>query len=260
MLSGSGQDIRRFTVQIINQKNNAVVGTGFVVSPDGHIVTCAHVLDFAGVDPATGNQISSNLHTIISGHSLKGSVGVRWTIKNIRNGRASLVAHLPGDYQDDIVLLQLTDPHIPIEDGDFAILGTFIPFTPFRSYGYIEFEPFSACWATGDILNRVEQKDYLKLMNEYIQLKSEEIENGMSGAGVLDTERNLVVGMISKYLPFDAKRKNWKTAWAVDIEKLNTRNLLISLLEFLQKNLLTNRPHFTGNSQRCLPNYILSTK
>ena len=38
------QDLKRFTAQIRHIKTQAIVGTGFVVSPDGLIATCSHVV------------------------------------------------------------------------------------------------------------------------------------------------------------------------------------------------------------------------
>src|SRR5688572_10650961 len=42
------QELRDFTVQIRDSTSGAVVGTGFLVSRTGQIVTCAHVVRDAG--------------------------------------------------------------------------------------------------------------------------------------------------------------------------------------------------------------------
>jgi hypothetical protein len=49
------QNLRDFTVQIRNAETDAIVGTGIAVSTDGQIVTCAHVVEAAGVDPCAVN-------------------------------------------------------------------------------------------------------------------------------------------------------------------------------------------------------------
>jgi hypothetical protein len=49
------QNLRDFTVQIRRVDNDAIVGTGIAVSTDGKIVTCAHVVRAAGVEPRNAN-------------------------------------------------------------------------------------------------------------------------------------------------------------------------------------------------------------
>ena len=44
------QNLRDFTVRI-RDANDQIVGTGIAVSTDGRIVTCAHVVRAAGVEP-----------------------------------------------------------------------------------------------------------------------------------------------------------------------------------------------------------------
>ena len=58
------QNLRDFTVQIRHPKTNRIVGTGFVVSSNGHIVTCGHVVIAAGVNPRQGQQIPGDWEKI----------------------------------------------------------------------------------------------------------------------------------------------------------------------------------------------------
>src|SRR5690242_19068887 len=46
------QNVRDFTVQIRHGKSDAIVGTGFIISHQGHLVTCAHVAKAAGIHPS----------------------------------------------------------------------------------------------------------------------------------------------------------------------------------------------------------------
>jgi hypothetical protein len=58
-------------------------------------------------------------------------------------------------------------------------------------------------------------------LGEPVQLRSSEINRGMSGSGVLDLERNLVVGVVSETWFADATGKDRDTAWAVDARVLS---------------------------------------
>ena len=49
------QNLRNFTVQIRPADSDVIVGTGMVVSADGKIVTCAHVVKSAGAEPRVLN-------------------------------------------------------------------------------------------------------------------------------------------------------------------------------------------------------------
>ena len=49
------QNLRNFTVQIRPTDSENIVGTGIVVSADGKVVTCAHVVKSAGVEPRQVN-------------------------------------------------------------------------------------------------------------------------------------------------------------------------------------------------------------
>lgn len=53
------QNLRDFTVQIRPADSEVIVGTGIVVATDGRVVTCAHVVKSAGVDPRvlTGKEL-----------------------------------------------------------------------------------------------------------------------------------------------------------------------------------------------------------
>jgi hypothetical protein len=44
------QNLRNFTVQVRHTDSDVIVGTGIAVSPDGKVVTCAHVVKSAGVE------------------------------------------------------------------------------------------------------------------------------------------------------------------------------------------------------------------
>ena len=64
---------------------------------------------------------------------------------------------------------------------------------------------------------------------EPVQLLSNQINGGMSGAAVLDKDRNLVVGLVSETWFPDQSTKDRDTAWAVNARVLSFEPLSILL-------------------------------
>ena len=187
------QNLRDFTVQI-RDVNDKVVGTGIAVSTDGKIVTCAHVVEAAGIDPRNANGAE---------------VGVYFP--QARGGeeknRKAVIERYFKEYDDDVVLLQLTGGLSPLAPEQIAVLGMaeFSEGNPFRTYGYSPIGNYPATRGDGIILGTIEPPADRNLQSDPVQLKSREVAAGMSGAAVLDAARNLVVGVVAeRYYPKDA--------------------------------------------------------
>jgi hypothetical protein len=179
------QNLRDFTVQIRRTNDEAIVGTGIAVSLEGEIVTCAHVVTAAlGVHPRQANGAEIGVYFA----QARGD--------EEKSRRATVAATFP-DHDDDVVILQLDRPP-PLGPEQMPKIGTAEPsaFHPFRSYGYRRLDKYLAGHAHGTILDIVEPPVAAALQADPLQVESKQINQGMSGAVVLDTERNLVVGII----------------------------------------------------------------
>lgn len=212
------QNLRDFTVQICHTNEHSIVGTGICVSLDGKLVTCAHVVRAAGVDPRNAND------TEIGVYFPQAQGG---DAKN----RLAKIAKYFEYFNDDIVLLQLTGGPSPLAPEQIPIIGaaTLSEGNLFRSYGYRQLQQYIACWADGKIQGPVEVPPNSNVQCEPIQLESNQISSGMSGSAVLDTARNLVIGIVSEAWFPDLSTKNRDTAWAVDARVLGLEPLGLSL-------------------------------
>jgi hypothetical protein len=210
------QNLRDFTVQILRPSDKTIVGTGIAVSMDGQVVTCAHVVEAAlGVHPrqADGAEVGIYFPQARGGEE---------------KARRATVARCFPQHDDDVVLLQLTDGAAPLAPEQIPVLGTAETSDGhgFRSYGYRRLEKYIAGHAHGVIMGCVECPEGFFLQADPVQLESKQINQGMSGAAVLDMERNLVVGIVSEFwLPPNLSPKDRDTAWAVNARVLSLKPL-----------------------------------
>jgi tetratricopeptide (TPR) repeat protein len=198
------QNVRHFTVQIRHAASDLIVGTGVLVTADGQVATCAHVVSSAGVDPAVAG----------------GEVGVYFPQATEPGARARRARVVAGAVEDDVALLRLVGEAPPVPPDQVAVLGgADLSFgNPFESYGYRRLDHYSAGRADGTVQGDVEPPDGRAARLDPLQIRATggQINRGMSGAAMLDTVRNLVVGLISEtYVP-DASSKDRDTAWAVN--------------------------------------------
>ena len=216
MANVQAQNPREFTLQIHRSVSDGeIVGTGFVISENGLAVTCVHVVKVAAGSVCQGVEIGAYFAP----------------------SRQKWLARVIGcfeDCDDDVVLLQLGDENDPFFlpdkmqpariDGADDSTGN-----RFRSYGYRPLEKYSGGLAEGKILGDVEPPNGYVLRCDPIQLESSQINSGMSGAAVLDLERDRVVGIVSETWFPDATGKDRDTAWAVNMRVLALPPIALSI-------------------------------
>jgi hypothetical protein len=200
------QDLKKCTVAIQEPKNNKVLGTGVIVTYDGLIVTCYHVV--------------GNIKKKIIDYK---TVDIYFPAISGSKGNANVIEEYCHPSLD-IALLQL-EQKLPTETT-ITELGEIIHYEhKFQSFGFRKANVFQGLYAAGQIRGRVNSKvkeDDLS-SKSLIQLSSSEIEPGMSGAPVLDLETNRVIGIIYEY-------------WRIADKDSNDRNLSFAIpVEYIIK-------------------------
>ncbi len=130
------QNLDTFVVQIRELINHDTAGTGFVLSIEGLIATCWHVVEMAGVDPA---QSGTRVNVRFPGKSTDYSAAVVAGLKT-----------------DDVSILQLEEI-LPF-GWSGAILGTMEEADghSFKTKGYSALGPYTGLKAEGRILGTLE--------------------------------------------------------------------------------------------------------
>lgn len=199
------QNLRDFTVQIRDVETDAIVGTGIAVSMEGQIVTCAHVVEALGIDPrnATDAEIGVYFQFAAGGE---------------KKDRRAIVNRFFQQNDEDIVLLQLTEGPAPLAPEQLPKLGNANQSAghAFKSFGYRRLSSYQGLPANGEIIDYAAKPENKNLLCDPVMLTSQHIDSGMSGAAVLDVERNLVVGIVFETYESAWREKDRDTGFAID--------------------------------------------
>ncbi|NEO84534.1 MAG: hypothetical protein F6J87_09810 [Spirulina sp. SIO3F2] len=202
------QNCRNFTVQI-RSANDSIVGTGFVISQDGRIVTCLHVVR----DAARTRDIKLGLEI---------NVYFAQAARDEEKAHTARVIGLPDGYDDDIAVLQIDVDFLPagVEVARVGEAETSDGHT-FVSFGYRRLSHYQGLPARGMILGLGEPPQNYRLVTDPVILQSQQINDGMSGSAVLDIERDLVVGVIAQQWQAEKSYRDRDTGIAVDTQVLS---------------------------------------
>ncbi|MBN3897217.1 MAG: AAA-like domain-containing protein [Nostoc sp. NOS(2021)] len=162
-----------------------IQGTGFFISPNGHLLTCAHVVESAG----------------------------GW--ENVRvNGQGVELVYLGDRTRDDFAILQLSG----YQGQGVPLSPTFAP-GKFRSIGYGRQDFPEGGTIEGSITdaNRHSGFGNLSMLRLRIMADAQQIIGGYSGSPVFDIKAEAVVGMIAAYdntqgglaVPLRTVQENW---------------------------------------------------
>ncbi len=218
------QDLTKCTVAIQKAGSDSVLGTGVIVTDDGLIVTCYHVV---------GNIKTKTLDKTVdvyfpSAHEIKGQANVLEEYCNL---------------ELDIAFLQLQEKELPEKVAVANLSESIENGHEFKSFGCRKYRTFDGLNSFGRIDGKTRKKltENNNLSPNLIQLYSDAIDHGMSGATVLDTSINRVIGIVSEYFATSTNIDR-NLALAIPVEsiiqvypELKQKNPGLRILEFLRK-------------------------
>jgi hypothetical protein len=192
-------DLHQSIIRILNFRGQTL-GAGFVIY-DHLAVTCAHIVQ------AVGSSAGQTVH-------------IQFFATDCQQTALVLSAGWSPQNADDLAFLQLD--HLP-QGIVPVVLGSAEKCSEhsYLSFGFAKSAGYDNRWASGTLHGIVYIPDRHK--QAMLQLKGDEIQGGMSGAPILDTQTDRVVGMVSEY-GYDYDPDNGysrRLAWATTSDTLH---------------------------------------
>ena len=161
-------DLVKACTMAIATPSGEIRGTGFFISPEGHLLTCSHVVEDSG-----------------------GPSKVRV------NGQAVDLVYLGDRTYDDFAILQLSS-----YQGSSAPLSlNFQPMDRFLTIGYgrLDFPQGASIDGTITDINQQSEFGNLSMLRLRVKANSQQVQGGYSGSPVFDAETQKVIGLIAAY-------------------------------------------------------------
>jgi CheY-like chemotaxis protein len=173
-------DLEKYTVGIRTDRS---IGTGIIVTDDGLILTCYHV-----IGDVENNSFYEDIEVHFSTNKVSKAVHVEYSKPEL-----------------DIAVLRV-DEKLPEQTGVAPLSENVIYGHKFTSIGFRKAQQFKKLSTdgviritTGLIGEENDEEGKESSSAPLIQLYSNEIEEGMSGAAVLDLETNRVIGILFQH-------------------------------------------------------------
>jgi WD40 repeat protein len=188
-------DLDSSIVRIVTP-NRMTAGTGFVVSKDGLVATCAHVVEDAGAEPG------GTVHLVF--YATKDEQEARVEPAYWRNSKTQDVAILR-------VAGPLPQPVKPVLlGGSSGIIDH-----PLRTFGFPAVKPVEGLPGRGEVVGNTTESGF-----RVLALRSQEITPGFSGAPVIDTLTGRTIGMVTSIAAPDQYGRLRETAFVIPAETL----------------------------------------
>ena len=192
-------DLTSSVVRIVraDDMTHGTFGTGFVVSPDGLVATCAHVIRLAGAAP--GDDVA--VCFLAAGDPIRARV---------------ITEYWREPDAEDIAILKLRAPAPGAAQSLPFGSSAGVAGHSFKTFGFPSAKSNQGMWGYGTLGDRVRDENGFPAL----QVTSEEVTSGYSGSPVWDDRRRRVVGMMSAVTRKDELGRLTSTGFATPSEAL----------------------------------------
>ena len=202
-------ELKAYTVKFLDGEE--ITGTGFVISKNGLIATCSHVIQ----DETSQKEKKlppKRVKLIFTAAEEQGSAkGACW-------------AEVVDDWwrpinKGDVAILKLAKPdRLPdnVKVAPLSLISGSVGHA-FQTFGYPRGKPRIG---KGEIETEIYDSEFKKVRIHLLTIEKNSIGRGHSGSPILDLETECVVGMVAALDPFDDEGRLGENAFAIEVDEL----------------------------------------